>query len=345
MAQHSEAFSMQKKGMKSKGTHERRSSINQGNTSCNQNSSESLPIRRLNPKLTNNPKPSNAEHCEEWKIWKQLEIKHSAGNAKEHSHLANSQSVLCGVIHVLTNALGNGQLSVTSLPITAQTAHNSNSTRLVNQSIVTQLGCPQNRASGSNKNGVTTDVCNKHGHVLEALGRRLKAVLRLRLNGQAVCVQKGKQFSSFSGTVDGENGPESRPFSRVTEGYRNILCLEYAIVDYTLLSKYMQMYFTKKGQILSYASKPDFRKNQSLSLFLIVVKYMEHKIYNFEHRTGSSVALKIFILLYGHNIRPSPGLSHLPKLRPCAYQTSPLLSCQLPAAIVYFPPLNSTVRT
>lgn len=72
---------------------------------------------------------------------------------------------------------------------------------------------------------------------------------------------------------------------------------------------------------------------------------MEHKIYNFEHRTGSSVALKIFILLYGHNIRPSPGLSHLPKLRPCAYQTSPLLSCQLPAAIVYFLPLNSTVRT
>lgn len=49
---------------------------------------------------------------------------------------------------------------------------------------------------------------------------------------------------------------------------------------------------------------------------------MEHKIYNFEHRTGSSVALKTFVLLYGHNIHPSPGFSHLPKLRPCAHQTS-----------------------
>lgn len=72
---------------------------------------------------------------------------------------------------------------------------------------------------------------------------------------------------------------------------------------------------------------------------------MEQKNYNFEHRTDSSVALKIFVLLYGYNICPSPGLSHLPKLRPCAHQTShsPVLSA--PCSHSLFPPLNSTVRT
>lgn len=102
-----------------------------------------MPIRGLNSKPPpKNQKPDSADHCEEWDNWEQLETRHSVGNAKEHSHLVNSQTALYGVIHMLTIALGNGQLSVTSLPIPAQTAHNPNSTQLVNQSIVTQLGCP-----------------------------------------------------------------------------------------------------------------------------------------------------------------------------------------------------------
>lgn len=44
-----------------------------------------------------------------------------------------------------------GYLSHLSPPITAQAAHNPHSTQLVNRSIVTQLGCPQNWALGINK--------------------------------------------------------------------------------------------------------------------------------------------------------------------------------------------------